>query len=98
MNKFYNMLGLGRKAGKVVYGYDATVSLIKSDTDNILVVLASDASEKTKKNILFECNKYNRDFIEYGEKNAYGKILRKDEVVVLTVTDKNMISYLKNNT
>ncbi|QSX06546.1 ribosomal L7Ae/L30e/S12e/Gadd45 family protein [Sedimentibacter sp. zth1] len=98
MNKFYGMLGIARKAGKVILGYDTTVSLIKSSSKNILVVIASDASEKTKKNIVFECERVNCEFLEYGEKVVYGKILNKKEVSVLAVTDKNIIPYLKNNT
>ncbi len=98
MNKFYGMLGIARKGGKIVLGYDTTVSLIKGNIVDILIIVASDASEKTKKNIIFECNKYGRNYIEYGEKVVYGKILSKKEVSVLAVTDKNIISYLENNT
>jgi ribosomal protein L7Ae-like RNA K-turn-binding protein len=97
VNKIYGMLGIARKAGKLVFGYDKAVSLIKSKNAEILVILASDTSEKTKKNIIFECEKYGRKYIEYGEKLVYGKILNKTEVVVLTITDKNIISYLKDN-
>lgn len=98
MNKFYGMLGIARKGGKIILGYDTTVSLIKGNIKDVLVIVASDASEKTKKNIIFECNKYNREYIENGEKVVYGKILNKKEVSVLAVTDINIISYLKNNT
>ena len=97
MNKFYGMVGIARKGGKIVLGYDTTVSLIKSNINDVLVIIASDASEKTKKNMIFECNKCNRNYIEYGEKVVYGKILNKKEVSILAVTDKNIISYLKNN-
>lgn len=97
INKIYGMLGIARKAGKLVFGYDMTVSLIKGNNSEILVVLASDTSEKTKKNIIFECDKYGRKYIEYGEKLVYGKILNKKEVGILTITDKNIISYLKDN-
>lgn len=98
INKIYGMLSIARKAGKLVFGYDMTVSLIKGNNNaEILVVLASDTSEKTKKNIIFECDKYGRKYIEYGEKLVYGKILNKKEVGILTITDKNIISYLKDN-
>lgn len=98
MNKFYQMLSIARKANKVVYGYDTTVDILKNSNKNILVIIAQDASEKTKKNVIFECNKVNNEYLEYGEKVVYGKILRKKEVSVLAVTDSNIISYLKNNT
>ena len=96
-NKIYGMLGIARKAGKLVFGYDMAASLIKGNNAEILVILASDTSEKTKKNIVFECEKNGRKYREYGEKLVYGKILNKKEVGVLTVTDKNIISYLEDN-
>ncbi len=96
-NKFYGMIGIARKAGKHVFGYDMAVSLIKSKNAEILVIIASDTSDKTKKNIIFECEKYGRKYIEYGEKLVYGRILNKKEVGILTVTDKNIISYLNDN-
>ena len=96
-NKIYGMLGIARKAGKLVFGYDMAVSLIKGKNADVLVILAEDTSEKTKKNIIFECEKYGRKYIEYGEKLVYGKMLNKTEVGVLTITDKNIISYFKDN-
>ena len=51
-NKFYGMIGIARKAGKLVFGYDMAVSLIKSKNAEILVIIASDTSDKTKKNIV----------------------------------------------
>lgn len=100
MNKFYGMIGIGRKGGKVIYGYDQTINLIKDSKAHlktILVVVANDASDKTKKNVIFECNKYQCEYLEYGEKVVYGKIMNKKEVSVLAVTDQNIISYLNNN-
>lgn len=98
MNKVCGMLGLSRKAGKLIYGYNSTIDLLKSSRKDVLVIYASDASQKTKKNVIFECNKYNFDYIEYGNKVDFGKILNKEEVSVLAVTDPNIMSYIKNNT
>lgn len=98
MNKIYGMLGLARKAGKLIYGYNSTIELLKSSRKDVLVIHALDASEKTKKNVIFECNKYNFNYIEYGNKVDFGKILSKEEVSVLALTDPNIISYIKNNT
>ncbi|HHZ01036.1 MAG TPA: ribosomal L7Ae/L30e/S12e/Gadd45 family protein [Sedimentibacter sp.] len=96
MNKIYSMLGLARKGGKISIGFDLT----KSDVENnksFLVVIAGDASEKTKKNIKFICDRYRCPYIEYGEKENLGKSLGKNPVSVLSVTDKNIASYLINN-
>lgn len=96
MNKFYSMVGMARKSGNIMFGFDTTISFIKNN-NKILVILANDASEKTKKNVIFECDKYGCKYIEYGEKDIYGSILNKKAVSVLAVTDVNMISYLLKN-
>lgn len=60
------MLGLARRAGKLVYGFDATVSSIKEEKAQ-LVVVACDISEKTEKNVRFEAVKKAIDVIKSSE-------------------------------
>ncbi len=96
MNKVYSMLGLARKGGKISIGFDVTCSEVKAGR-SLLVMLALDASDKTKKNIQYECEKYNIRFIEYGEKELLGQCLGKKMVSVLSVNDENITSYLLNN-
>lgn len=96
MNKIYSMLGLARKGGNISIGNDATVINIKNNKSE-LVLLASDASDKTKKNIQFVCNQYDAKYIEYGEKEILGKQLGRKVVSVLSITDKNIASYIINN-
>jgi ribosomal protein L7Ae-like RNA K-turn-binding protein len=59
--------------------------------------MAQDASEKTKKNILYECDKYNCKYIEYGEKELIGQCLGKKAVSVISISDENMVSYILKN-
>ena len=54
--KFLSMLGLCRRAGKLVWGYDQVVEAVKADKASGVIV-ASDISEKTIKNIKFETDK-----------------------------------------
>lgn len=96
MNKVYSMLGIARKGGNISIGYDVTCMDIKENKSK-LVLIAKDASDKTKKNILFICDKYNIKYIEYGEKEVLGKSLGKKLVSVLSVNDINIASYLLNN-
>ncbi len=96
MNKIYSMLGIARKGGKVSIGYDVTVLDIK-DKKSVLVLLAEDASDKTKKNTQFMCDKYGIKYVEYGEKEALGESLGKGMVSVLSIKDTNIASYLLNN-
>lgn len=96
MNKVYSMLGLARKGGKISIGFDASCGDIKTKT-SVLALIAEDASEKTKKNIKFECTKYDCRYIEYGEKELLGKCLGKKMVSVLSINDENIAVYLLNN-
>lgn len=96
MNKIYSMLGIARKGGKISIGYDVTCLDVK-DKKSILVLMATDASEKTKKNVKFICDKYETKYIEYGEKEILGKCLGRKVVSVLSVNDTSIASYLLNN-
>lgn len=96
MNKIYSMLGIARKARKVLIGYDVTCAGIEKN-NKMLVMIAVDASEKTKKNIQYFCDKFNCKYIEYGEKELLGQCLGKKMVSVLAIDDDNIISYLLRN-
>ena len=96
MNKIYSMLGLAKKGGNISIGYDATLFNIKNNKSE-LVLLASDASDKTKKNIQFFCDQHDAKYIEYGENEVLGKCLGRKVVSVLSITDKNIASYIINN-
>lgn len=93
MHKIYSMLGIARKGGNISIGFDAACIDIEKNK-SALVVIASDASDKTKKNIKFICDKYNCKYIEFGEKEIIGKSLGRKVVSVLSVNDKNIASYL----
>ncbi|HHZ02691.1 MAG TPA: 50S ribosomal protein L7ae [Tissierellia bacterium] len=96
MNKIYSMLGIGRKGGNITIGFDAAVSDLEKNK-SYLVIIASDASEKTKKNIRYYCERYNCEYIEYGEKEILGRSLGRKVVSVLSIRDKNIAKYILNN-
>lgn len=96
MNKIYSMIGIARKGGKISIGFDVTCLDVKSKK-SILVLIATDASDKTKENIQFLCDKYDIKYVEYGEKEILGKSLGRKVVSVLSVNDTNIASYLLNN-
>ncbi len=63
MNKALSALGLAMRAGKLNWGYDTAVGAMKSGVCR-LALLGADLSDKTKKNVRFEANKYSVDCIE----------------------------------
>lgn len=95
MNKIYSILGIARKGGKISIGFDETLFEIKNKKSK-LVIISKDASEKTKKNIQFECKKYDVNFIEFGEKEQIGRCLGKRVVSVLSISDENIVDYILN--
>ena len=66
-NKIYGLLGISAKAGKVISGTDIVLeNLAKGKI--YLVIVAEDASEKTKKNIKYFCEKENVDMIDVNNR------------------------------
>lgn len=67
MKKSLETIGLCRRAGKLIFGFDAVKDeIIKPGSKVSGVVIADDLSEKTKKEVSFICNKYNKDVISPG--------------------------------
>ncbi|MDW5300695.1 MAG: ribosomal L7Ae/L30e/S12e/Gadd45 family protein [Sedimentibacter sp.] len=95
-DKIYSIIGIARKGGKVAIGFDVTCSDIEKNK-SALVLITTDASDKTKKNIQFVCEKYNCKYVEYGEKELLGKSLGKKMVGVASIRDINIASYILNN-
>lgn len=61
--KTVNLLTICIKAGKTVIGFDSVCSELKNGRI-YFVLCACDASEKTVKEIMFMCGKYNAPFAE----------------------------------
>lgn len=62
MDKTLSMLGICRRAGKLSSGFDQVVEELKSGKAQGAVV-ASDISEKTKKNISFFCEEAGKQML-----------------------------------
>lgn len=57
-----------------------------------LVIIAEDASEKSKKNIEFICKKNNLKYIVYGKKEDLSRSIGKDNKIVFAIKDKNFVN------
>ena len=56
---FLSTLGLCRKSGKLIHGFDPVCDELKNPKAKIAgVVIAKDVSEKTQKEMRFFCDKY----------------------------------------
>lgn len=89
INKVYGLLGISSKAGKVISGTDVVLEgIIKKQVK--LVIIASDASERTIRNMENSCAKYNIKFIIYGNILDNSKSIGKQNRAVIGIKDKNL--------
>ena len=95
-NKVLSMLGLSMKAGKVKSGAFAATDAIKSGKA-WRVIIATDASDNTKKEFSDMCTFYEVPFSEYSTKEDLGRAIGKEERSVLAVCDEGFAKALEKN-
>ena len=92
-DKRLNMLGMAMKAGKVVSGEEMTLASIKSGKAQ-LVIIASDASDNTRKLFQDKCAFYKVPTAEFGTKTELGWAIGKAERSALAIEDKGLAEVL----
>ena len=86
-DKILSMLGLAEKAGKIASGEFSTEKAVKS-YQAFLVVVASDASDNTKKMFRNMCSFYEVPMYIYGTKEELGHHIGKQYRASLAVTEE----------
>ena len=89
------MVGIGRKAGLVSVGSLPSEEAVKNGSA-VLLVLASDASDNTKKKFENMCRFYQVTFCYYGTKEALGTALGKAELSVAAVLDTGIAGKIRD--
>ena len=84
MNRALSAMGLARRAGKLNWGYDTAVEAMRNGIV-CLALTAADLSEKTKKNIRFEADRYGVPYLntEFSIEEISAAIGKKTGVVVI---------------
>ncbi|MBO5252812.1 MAG: ribosomal L7Ae/L30e/S12e/Gadd45 family protein [Clostridia bacterium] len=84
MNRALSNMGLARRAGKLNWGYDTAVEAMKNG-DVCLALTAADLSEKTKKNIRFEADRYSVPYLDtaFSMEEISAAIGKKTGIVVI---------------
>lgn len=96
MEKIFGMLGLARRAGKLIYGSDAAVNAVRSGKAKA-VILAADASGRTKKLIRNKCASFETPLFEVEAGcEELGKKLGKSGISVLGISDINFAKAIIN--
>ncbi len=99
MNKTLSLLGLARKAGKICVGFDACKEAMENKKRKPeIIVLASDVSEKTKKNIMFYGDKEKVEVVSAKFNMEETQNLFRKKVGVIGVLDKDFAKGIKSST
>lgn len=98
-SKAMSMISLATKAGKTASGEFATEQSVKSFRAE-LVIVASDASDNTKKKFKNMCEFYEVPIYIYGDKDSLGHAMGKEFRAMLAVNDlgfaKGIMKHLDN--
>ena len=88
-DKVLSYLGLAMRGRNLVSGEFQTEDAVKSGKA-ILVIVAEDASENTKKLFRDKCSYYEIPVFSYGTKQSLGRAIGKDQRSSLAVTDAGL--------
>lgn len=87
------LLGLCAKAGKLTYGTDACIELIEKKKAKLIIV-ATDAVARTKRNFEFICNKNNTKICFYGEIESLSHAIGKRNKAVICIKEENFANQI----
>lgn len=93
MNKFYNFVGISKKAGYTVEGYNKCEEFIKK-RKVFLIILSKEASENTKNKFNNYSLKYKIPVISDIPKEELGGHLGLAEINVVGISDQRMAKQL----
>ena len=88
LNKRDGLLGLCAKSRNLVSGEFAAENAVK-DGSAWLVIVATDASQNTKKLFHDKCSFYEVPYFEYGTKESLGHTIGKEMRASIAVLDEN---------
>lgn len=86
-DKVLSMIGLATKAGRTVSGEFSVENAVRSGKA-YLVIVATDASDNTKKKFRDKCTFYKVPIYFYGEKEQIGKAMGKEQRSSMAILDE----------
>ena len=92
-DKVHGMLGLARRAGKLLIGTENVLRQIRGKHAT-LVILATDASSNTTKTIENKCGTYDIPVIRRYTADELNAAVGKDDAKVFAVTDRSFAEAL----
>ncbi|HEY8391890.1 MAG TPA: ribosomal L7Ae/L30e/S12e/Gadd45 family protein [Capillibacterium sp.] len=94
MNKFLNLLGMARKAGKLALGFTA-VSLAVKRGRAVLVLLATDTSTYTREKMERLCRRHQVSLYYVANRYELGRALGKTSQAVVALLSPEIGEALK---
>lgn len=88
-NKILGMLGLASRARKITYGMDSTLQEIQKNKIKLIIV-AEDASERTKNKIKEKANTKGIPIIIYESIENLSKAIGKQNKAIIGVKENNI--------
>ncbi len=88
-NKVFSLLGIAMRGHNLVSGELQTLNAIKNGSA-MLVIIAEDASDNTRKLFTDKCSFYNVPVRMYGQKEDLGRAIGKDLRSSLGVCDAGL--------
>lgn len=88
-NKIFSLLGIAMRGHNLVSGEFQTLDAIKKGSA-MLVIIAEDASDNTRKLFTDKCSFYEVPVISYGTKEGLGRAIGKDLRSSLGVCDAGL--------
>lgn len=92
--KLLSLLGLTRRAGKIITGDEACMKSVRSGKARLIIV-AEDASDNTKKKYGDKCAHYNTKLIVTGDRVSLGAAIGRPEQVVMAIEDEGFASGIR---
>jgi len=96
MQKVLSLVGLCKKAGKLACGEGAVKDSIRY-AKAYLVIIASDASDNTKKSITNSCKYYGVEYYIQGTKDAIGHSVGGSCTAVVSITDEGFAKSIQRH-
>ncbi|KAA1036972.1 YlxQ family RNA-binding protein [Macrococcus equipercicus] len=93
-DKIFNLIGLAMRARKLTTGEELVINEVRKNKVR-LVIVSSDASANTKKNITNKCHSYRVKCVEFGSRYELGYAIGKDERVIIGVMDAGFAKKLE---
>ncbi len=88
-SRIIGLIGIATKAGKVTFGTEAVKDLVSMNKAK-LVIIASDASNRTIDNFKFMCNKKQIPIAIFGTIEMLSKAIGKPNKAVISIKDNNL--------